>query len=97
MALHQAVEAVIRLQVKTVAIPKRHTQVIKEMYMLQYWLPQRRGRRAYRCFHHPRFRAGYDFLLLRQQSGEKMKKLCDWWTNFQEVDDEARAKMIEKL
>jgi poly(A) polymerase len=43
---------------------------------------------------HPRFRAAYDFLLLRAESGEVPAELGEWWTRFQEVDDDERAAML---
>jgi poly(A) polymerase len=41
---------------------------------------------------HPRFRAAYDFLLLRGEAGEVPKDLCEWWTAYQEehVDQQAQ-------
>ena len=38
---------------------------------------------------HPKFRAAYDFLLLRAQAGEPVKELAEWWTRFQNLDGEA--------
>ncbi|MGD8783278.1 MAG: hypothetical protein PVG75_02525, partial [Thioalkalispiraceae bacterium] len=47
---------------------------------------------------HPRFRAAYDFLLLRCQSCEpELEPLCDWWTEFQEVSDQQRKTMCQEL
>ena len=42
----------------------------------------------------PRFRAGYDFLLLRAESGEIDAELGDWWTRFQNAGGEGRARML---
>jgi len=46
----------------------------------------------------PRFRASYDFLLLREQSGEtQLKELCEWWTDIQKADEEEQLMMCKKL
>jgi poly(A) polymerase len=44
---------------------------------------------------HKRFRAAYDFLLLRRDSGEPLGALCDWWTEFQTADDVQKQTMID--
>ncbi len=57
---------------------------------------QRSGLRPFRLLAHPRFRAGYDFLLLRCASGEVETELGTWWTHFQEVSYEERKGMVTK-
>ena len=64
---------------------------------MQPRLAKRAGKRAYRLFEHPRFRAAYDFLLLCAEAGEADQSLADWWTTFQEVDEEERKVMVRKL
>jgi len=44
---------------------------------------------------HPRFRAAYDFLLLRSETGEAPTELADWWTHFQTLNAGERDKMVE--
>ena len=96
-AYQQAGTEILARQAKTVALPKRFGTQIKEIWSLQVRLGNRNGKRAYRMLTLPRFRAAYDFLLLRQQSNEPdLKPLCDWWTEFQEVGDKERAAMLKK-
>lgn len=97
VALNHAMNAVLSKQLKYVAIPKRFTTMMREIWFLQYQLPLRRAKRIYRCYYHPRFRAAYDFLVLRAEAGEDVKELADWWTEFQHVDELERAKMIKPL
>lgn len=96
-AMVQASEEVIQEQLKTVAIPKRFTIVMREIWMMQMRLPKRFGRKAFVLLAHPRFRAAYDFMLLREETGEHLKELCTWWTAFQEVSPDERALMVKKL
>ena len=85
-------EAVVR-QVSRVSIPKRFSLQMREIWNMQHRL-ELRGRRALRLLEHPRFRAAYDFLLLRAESGETDMALAEWWTQIQEVSEEERAEMV---
>ena len=55
---------------------------------------QRAGKRPYRLLEHPRFRAGYDFLRLRYESGELEPALGEWWERFQSASEAERAQMM---
>ena len=96
-ALHKAASDVISEQVKRVAVPKRFTLVTKEIWLLQIRLNQRNGKRAFRLLMQNKFRAAYDFLLLRTEAGEPLQELADWWTQFQEASDEDRQVMVNSL
>jgi poly(A) polymerase len=97
-ALQTAGDEVVAQQAQTVAIPKRFSLQSREIWALQAVLKRRFGRRAYRLLESPRFRAGYDFLLLRIESGEdEFAELGQWWTDFQEANEETRSNMIKAL
>jgi poly(A) polymerase len=93
-ALHQAMDQVIRMQAEKLAIPKRFSTVMKEIWSLQPRFLHRSGKRAFRLLLHPRFRAAYDFLLLRCNTGEAEAELGQWWTAFQNADYEQRRSML---
>ena len=95
--LEQAASEVIEKQNKLVGFPKRFTLVSREIWSLQARLEQRRGRRPMQLLGHPRFRAAYDFLLLRAEAGEALDDLPEWWTNFQEENEDARRAMLAEL
>ena len=80
-----------------VAIPKRFTLGVREMFGLQPRLEHPRGRRALRVLEHPRFRAAYDLLLLRAQFGLASNEMAQWWTRLQEVSAEERGQMADSL
>ncbi len=94
-ALEQAMSIVLSEQCKVTVIPKRFTQVIREMWLLQFRFEKRTGQRAYQLMEHPRFRAAFDLLALRALAGDESMALADWWTIFQESDVEKQTKMIE--
>ncbi|MGM0476866.1 MAG: polynucleotide adenylyltransferase PcnB [Pseudomonadota bacterium] len=96
-AMQDASESVIGRQVRHVAFPKRFSMAAREIWLLQGRFEQRGGRRAWKLMEHPRFRAAYDFLVLRAQAGEADEALADWWTRFQDVDEAEREAMVEML
>ena len=83
-AVQLASDAVISRQINAIALPRRFTLMAREIWNLQSRLKHRRGNRPSRLLSHPRFRAAYDFLLLRYEAGEKLQELVDWWTEFVE-------------
>jgi poly(A) polymerase len=93
-ALYQAMDNVLDVQGEKLAITRRIAGDIKDIWALQPRFEARAGKRPYGLLEQPRFRAGYDFLLLRAESGEVEMELADWWTRFQEADGETRAAML---
>ncbi len=96
-ALHQAANGVIEEQLRYTSLPRRFSTPMVEIWSMQLRLGSRGGRRAFRLLEHPRFRAAYDFMLLRGESGEVEQELCDWWTEFQVVDEAGREAMVKNL
>jgi poly(A) polymerase len=94
-ALFDAMDGVLEAQARRIAIPRRFEATIKEIWSLQPRFEQRAGSRPYRLLEHPRFRAAYDFLLLRAESGEVPKALGDWWTRFQDAGHAEREAMLK--
>lgn len=93
-ALHEAMEQVVSQQSEKLAIPRRLTAPMKELWAMQPRFEARSGRRPLALLAHERFRAGYDFLLLRCESGEVESELGDWWTKFQDASDAVRIAML---
>ncbi len=89
-ALASAQSQVVSRQVQRVAIPKRFSIPMREIWQLQPRFHKRRGRHPERLIPHPRFRAAYDFLLLRAEVGEVEPELAEWWTVMQ--DDPSTPK-----
>ena len=97
MQLREHGEQAILAQSSLTTIPRRISLVSQEIWELQLRL-QRRDRRSLRfCFDHHRFRAGYDFLLLREESGEDTGGMGDWWTNFQQADEAGQSEMLDQI
>jgi poly(A) polymerase len=94
--LMAACETVAMRQQSRVAIPKRFTLPMREIIGMQPRFERREGRRALRLLAHPRFRAAYDFLLLRAASGEISQELAAWWTEIQGVPEEERVSRVEQ-
>jgi poly(A) polymerase len=90
-----ACDKVIGRQLRRIALPKRFSLPMRELILLQTRFERRSGRRALRLLEHPRFRAAYDFLLLRAEAGEVDRELADWWTDIQQQPAAERAAMVE--
>ena len=82
-AIMLAGDIVISRQTSTIAVPRRFTRMARDIWQMQPRLARRSQRRPQRLLDNPRFRAAYDFLLLRAESGEGVGELADWWTDFQ--------------
>ncbi len=93
-ALHMAMHEIIDAQAKKLAIHNRFTATMKEIWGMQPRFEQRAGKRPYALLTHPRYRAGYDFLLLRCESGEIDMELGEWWTEFADANTERRTAML---
>lgn len=96
-AFQMASQAAITRQIQRTSIPKRFTQGMKDIWELQLRLPNRGGQRAFRLLENPRLRAGYDFLLMREQAGEDLQGLGQWWTQFLDSDDEQRGELAANV
>lgn len=93
-ALHEAMDQVLSVQADKMSVPRRFGADMKEIWTLQWRFLQRSGRRPYRVLESPKFRAGFDFLLLRCESGEIDAEVGDWWARFQDASDEERSRML---
>jgi poly(A) polymerase len=95
LATQQAMNQLLREQAQVVALPKRSSIPMREVWTLQSRFHQRRGGRPHRLLEHPRFRAAYDFVLLRVETGSEDPELAEWWTRFQSVSAAQRKKMTQ--
>ena len=95
-ALYDAMDAVLERQRRVLAFPRRFDGTIKEIWSLQSRFEQRSGARPFRLLAHPRFRAGYDFLLIRAKGEDAAQELADWWTRFPDANDNEREAMLIK-
>ncbi|WP_304639912.1 polynucleotide adenylyltransferase PcnB [Pseudomonas sp.] len=96
-AQQQAAQELLAEQCRHTAIPKRFSIPLREIWDLQPRLERRSGRRADQMLEHPRFRAAYDFLLLREGAGEDTGGLGAWWTTYQDASENKRREMIREL
>jgi poly(A) polymerase len=85
---------VLDVQCEKLAITRKLTATMREVWSMQPRFEGRSGARAYRMLEHPRFRMAYDFLALRAASGEVTPELEAWWRAFQSADAESRKAML---
>jgi len=93
-AMFGAMDEVLDQQAEKLAITKRIAADIKDIWLLQPRFEKRGGRAPHRLIEQPRYRAAWDFLVLRAESGEVPRELADWWRDFADADHEEREKML---
>jgi poly(A) polymerase len=93
-ALAAAGEKVFSKYTGRVSVHRRFSTMAKEIWMFQPRFERRRGKRAMKLLSERRFRAAYDFLLLRAPNDAQVAELARWWTEVQDADAETRGRMI---
>lgn len=95
MAYQDAANEVIAKQIKLTAMPRYITTAIREIWTLQSKFNTRIGTKPAKLLTHPRFRAAYDFLLLRAETGGAEQELAEWWTRYQNANEYEQRKMTQ--
>ncbi|EGN75290.1 poly(A) polymerase [Idiomarina sp. A28L] len=97
-AMQIAAADTLTRQVRSIAIPKRFSIPMRDIWLLQLRLQQTSPRRAIRLLTHPKFRAGYDFLLLRArvENDKALEELGAFWTNLQKQNPSEVASAAAK-
>lgn len=96
-ALAKAADSVLDEQTEKLAIQRRFSSDMREIWFMQPRFERRMGKTIYRMIEQPRFRASCDFLQLRAAAGEFDSVLAQWWMDLANGDDATRADMIEAL
>ena len=95
-ALHQAADDVLNGQTEKLALQRRIATDMRDIWAMQPRFERRSGKSPYKLLEHPRLRAGYDFLLLRCESGELDAEAGEWWTAFMEADGPGREELLAR-
>jgi poly(A) polymerase len=90
-------DRIIREQQTLTAVPRKFHGYIKDIWSLQLKLETRLGHQPYKILNHPRFRAAYDFLLLREETAKDTQGMGDWWTQFQKVNRPGKIELLKSL
>lgn len=93
-ALHEAAVEVLETECHTLSIQRRFQNDMHDVWLMQARLERRTGKTAFSVINHPRYRASYDFLLLRSQIGEAPEALPQWWESFVGADTSTRREMV---
>ncbi len=93
-AIAEGVDEVVAEQNRRIGIPKRFSIPMRELLALQPRFHRRDGRRALAFLGHPRFRAAYDFLLLRAEAGGEDPALAHWWTELQTLAPDEQLRRV---
>ena len=93
----RSMDQILREQQKITAIPRKFHSYIKDIWVLQLKLHSRIGKQPYKTLKHPRFRAAYDFLLIRERASSCYSDLGEWWTKFQRNNSASQKQQILNL
>ena len=96
-ALMQAADSVLDEQTEKLAIQKRFSADMREIWFMQPRFDRRLPKSIWRMIEQPRFRAAVDFLQLRAAAGDFDSVLAQWWMDLANADDSGKADMIEDL
>ncbi|MFU0814984.1 MAG: polynucleotide adenylyltransferase PcnB [Rahnella inusitata] len=98
-AFSLAMNDVLDEQCRTLAIPKRITTLVRDIWALQLRLSRRQGKRAHKLMEHPKFRAAFDLLALRAEVEQhrELQSLTEWWSEFQEATPASQKTMLGTL
>ncbi|MBC3377708.1 polynucleotide adenylyltransferase PcnB [Serratia fonticola] len=94
-----AMNDVLDEECRSLAIPKRITTLVRDIWQLQLRLSRRQGKRAHKLMEHPKFRAAYDLLALRAEveNNPEMLRLAEWWDEFQVATAARQKNMLSTL
>lgn len=92
-----AANDVLRKQVSATAVPRRFSNVTRDIWQLQTRFFRRDCKAAHYFVTHKRFRAAYDFFCLRSRVDTELSEICQWWTAFYDADEEARQEMCKVM
>lgn len=95
-ALHLAADDVLNAQTDKLALQRKIAGDMRDIWAMQPRFDRRVGKSPYKLLEHLRFRAGYDFLLLRCASGEIDEEIGEWWTQFQDADGAGRELLLTR-
>ena len=95
-ALHLAADDVLNSQTEKLALQRKIASDMRDIWAMQPRFERRTGKSPYKLLEHVRLRAGYDFLLLRCESGEIDAEIGEWWTDFMNADGEGRETLLSK-
>lgn len=94
-----AMNDILDEQCRSIAIPKRLTSIMRDIWQLQLRLPRRQGKKADKLLEHPKFRAAFDLLELRAnvEKRRELEELAHWWAEFQQANNNLQHEMISEL
>jgi poly(A) polymerase len=95
-ALHLAADDVLNTQTEKLALQRKIASDMRDIWAMQPRFDRRLGKSPYKLLEHVRFRAAYDFLLLRCASGEIDAEIGEWWDAFMEADGGGREALLTK-
>lgn len=97
-AMMLAANDILAESCRAVALHRRYTAVVREIWALQFQFPKRSGKRPMQTLEQVKFRAGFDLLVMRAEiEGGDLVELSAWWHEFQFSNDSQRVEMLNQV
>ncbi len=90
----RAADRVTLHQAHRIAMPRRFSIPMQEIWLLQARFDIRQRKRVFRLLAHPRFRAAYDFLVLRTVEQPELAEPVAFWTEAQTLSHDGLAERL---
>lgn len=91
----EAAHTLIKKQNQSLSIPKSFTKVIEDIWYLQRLFNNSHPKAIHKAAKHPKFRAGFDFLVLRSEVEPVDENKLKWWQVYKAANDEARENILK--
>ncbi len=96
-SIHMAASDTFSEQVKSISVPRRFSNMTREIWTMQGRFQFKNHRRVINFIENRRFRAAYDFMCLRAAAGELSETECEWWTLIQEASAGEKLTMCQAI
>jgi poly(A) polymerase len=96
-ALQDAIDDIFNDRIGDVSGRGKLASDMREIWIMQPRFEKRVGSAPFGLVDQPRFRAGFDFMRLRADTGEIEEALADWWQEFSQADDNVRQDLVDQV
>ncbi|HHW7520921.1 TPA: polynucleotide adenylyltransferase PcnB [Mannheimia haemolytica] len=97
-AMMLAANDVLAESCNAIALHRRHTSVIRDIWALQFQMMKRSGNRPQQTLEHVKFRAGFDLLVMRAEiEGGDLVELSAWWHEYQFSNEGQRTELLKSV
>ena len=94
-SFYRNIASVLQKQQNITAIPRRYSSFIRDIWMNQIRF-KKMSKKSINFTNSMRFRASYDFLLLRNSLEKNLETVINWWTDFKTANYDKKVKLLNE-